>query len=126
MSLSGNMHFFSGFPHSVDQKFPMVPWCPSHGRSKHVEITDSSREQLERVLLKQASPMRTPTADQVPMGSSRLRASVVLQPIQDGPLLDINGIKESLYQWPYKRGCGSLFTTKSFKPASFEGFTPVF
>jgi len=33
-------------------------------RSKHVEITDSSREQLERVLLKQASPMRTPTADQ--------------------------------------------------------------
>lgn len=92
-----------------------------------MEITDSSREQLERVLLKQASPMRTPTADQVPMGSSRLRASVMmLQPIQDGPLLDTNEIMGSLYQWPYKRGSGSLFTTKSFKPASFEGFTPVF
>ena len=73
-------YFCSGFPHSVDQKNPMVPLCPSHGRSKHVEITDSSREQLERVLLKQASPMRTPTADQVAMGSSRLRASVMLQP----------------------------------------------
>lgn len=32
-------------------------------RSKHVDINES-REQLERVLLKQASPMRTPTADQ--------------------------------------------------------------
>lgn len=69
---------------------------PSHGRSKHVEITDSSREQLERVLLKQASPMRTPTADQVPMGSSRLRASAMLKRIQDGPFLDINGIMGSL------------------------------
>ena len=38
-------------------------------RSKHVDINES-REQLERVLLKQASPMRTPTADQVPSGAS--------------------------------------------------------
>lgn len=76
-----------------------------------MEITDSSREQLERVLLKQASPMRTPTADQVPMGSGRLRASVMLQPIQDGPKIDINGIMGSLYQWPYKRVSGFLFAT---------------
>lgn len=87
MSLSGNMHFFQVSHTLLIKKNPMVPWCPSHGRSKHVEITDSSREQLERVLLKQASPMRTPTADQVPMGSSRLRASVMPQPIQHGPLL---------------------------------------
>lgn len=31
-------------------------------RSKHLEITEPN--QLERVLLKQASPMRTPTAEQ--------------------------------------------------------------
>lgn len=70
MNFSLKLSFIEACPLPPFHKPP--PGCehsgdfPGHpSRSKHVDINES-REQLERVLLKQASPMRTPTADQVP------------------------------------------------------------